>query len=121
MWSSAGTMMFLLVGFLGFVGTTAVQLSSTDGGLVPSGTEGAGTQAVAAGRATPPTPPTTLSSLLSVSRTEGKPETPETPVSRTEGKETEADGVPHAFFPKVIFVPSPPFPRIFPCNPPAHL
>ena len=27
----------------------------------------------------------------------------------------------HAFFPKVIFVPSPPLPRIFPCNPPAHL
>ena len=27
----------------------------------------------------------------------------------------------HAFFSKVTFVPSPPLPRIFPCNPPTHL
>ena len=32
-----------------------------------------------------------------------------------------APGITHTFSPKVIFVPSPPPSRIFPCNPPTHL
>ena len=43
-------------------------------------------------------------------------------ISPEDGGESDVvPGMIHTFSPKVIFVPSPPFPRIFPCNSPTHL
>ena len=41
--------------------------------------------------------------------------------SRAEADISLLEEVVYTFSPKVIFVPSPPFPRIFPCNSPTHL